>query len=140
VLLKERCHPYRRLFLAPSFFRFVIVGFSNFVIGYLLFISMLAVFSQVPFSASISQLISYSGGIAWSFLLNRKWTFKSNGYFGTHAVRFVTLQLGLAATSAALISLVSDVIGYNPKIAWFGVMAVITIINYALSKTWAFAD
>jgi putative flippase GtrA len=140
VFIKERCRKYILLFLTPSFFRFLIVGVSNFIIGYVLFVLMLFLFSDISFRAPVSQLISYSGGIVWSFLLNRKWTFKSDRYLKTHAIRFFILQSFLAVTSAVLLSLICDVMGYDPQIAWFGVMGIITIVNYILSKTWAFAE
>ena len=139
MLLKEKCHKYLLFFLTPSFIRFLIVGFSNFLISYILFIVMLFLLPDLSFRASVAQLISYSGGVVWSFLLNRKWTFKSNVYLGTQAIRFFLLQFVLAVTSAILLSLTCDVMGYDPKIAWFGVMGIITILNYIMSKTWAFA-
>lgn len=88
--------------------------------------------------AWLSQGWSYTVGILWSYLLNRKWTFSqaydSRGQF----MRFVSVQLGLMIASSACIGLLVDVLRFNGTWSWLGVMAVVTLANYGLCKFFVF--
>lgn len=122
-----------------SSWRFAVVGLSNAFIGFTLFRACLAAPVDVPFKAALAQLVAYAVGITWSFYLNRQWTFRSRGAVAPQAFRFVFLQISFALLSAAAIGLSVDHWHNPPTLSWLVVMAIITVLNFLLSRLWAFS-
>ena len=118
--------------------RFIITGLSNTIVSYLFFILCLMIFSDLAVKGTLSQLIGYTSGIFWSYLINRIWTFKSKGSVLRQMKRFVSLQIIFAVVSSALIGFFVDYVEFNPSITWLIVMAVITYLNYISSRKWVF--
>jgi putative flippase GtrA len=118
----------------PYLIRFCIVGVSNTIISYVTFKVTLYLIGI----AWLSQGWSYTVGILWSYLLNRKWTFSKAYETKGQFLRFVSVQLGLMVASAACIGLLVDVMHFNNTWSWLGVMAVVTIANYGLCKFFVF--
>jgi putative flippase GtrA len=129
--------PLRRLF-DEKFLRFVLVGFSNFLVSFALFHLLLLVPVTFAVKTAISQLISYSGGAVWSYYWNRRFTFRSQGVVLPQAARFLTLQASLALISSVLIGLCVDVLGLPPTPSWWLVMIPATIVNFLTAKLWVF--
>jgi putative flippase GtrA len=121
-----------------SSWRFVVVGASNALIGFAVFRACLATPVDVPFKAALSQLVTYAVGISWSFWLNRRWTFRSRGSVAGQAARFTFLQVCFALLSAGAIGLAVDHWGQPASISWLLVMSVVTVLNFLLSRFWAF--
>ena len=127
-----------RVGLDGSFLRFLLVGATNFLIGYSVFRGLLLIPVDVAAKATICQLASFGAGIAWSFVWNRRFTFHSRERAATQARRFISLQIVLALTSAGVIGLLVDHLELNPSVSWFLVMGVLTVVNYVLCRAWAF--
>jgi putative flippase GtrA len=126
---------------APSkwaFARFIVIGVSNAGIGFGVYWLGLHSPWRVRFQATLSQLVAYAIGIAWSFYWNRRWTFRSTAPAGKQALRFTLLQIGCAVSSATALGLLVDTLHYNASWCWLGVMSVITVANFGLSRYWAF--
>lgn len=121
-----------------SFFRFVAVGLSNFAISLTVFRVLLALPWTFQFKASVCQLVSYATGTIWSFVWNRRFTFRSKGSIRGQALRFVSLQTGLALASAAVIGLCVDTLKLAPTPSWLVIMGGATILNFLFSKRWVF--
>jgi putative flippase GtrA len=121
-----------------SSWRFVVVGLSNAVIGFTVFRVCLATPIDIPLKAAWSQLVTYAVGITWSFWLNRRWTFRSRGAVAPQAARFVFLQVSFALLSAGAIGLSVDHWGNPASLSWLVVMGVVTVLNFLLSRFWAF--
>lgn len=130
--------PSLRKIADASFPRFMLVGASNFLVSFATFNLMLLVLPGGIYEVAASQLISYAVGTVWSFFWNRRFTFGSDAHAGRQAVRFVALQAALAVSSSALISHCVHGLGLSPRPAWFAVMAVVTVVNYALCRWWVF--
>lgn len=83
-----------------------------------------------------ANLLSYSCGIAVSYGLNRRWTFRAAGSHG-QAVRFaLSMLLGLAISTA----LVATLSTYLPPVAAKVVTVPIVFLwNFAASRFWVFA-
>jgi putative flippase GtrA len=124
----------------PTFARFALVGFSNFIVSYGVFRAALAAPLAFPMRTSAAQLMSYALATLWSLYWNRRFTFRSSGPLMKQARRFIILQVSLALTSAALIGLAVDHFGISPSVAWFAVMSVVTIVNFLLVKWWVFKE
>ena len=121
-----------------SSWRFLVVGMSNAVIGFTLFRICLAAPVDIPLKAAVSQLITYAVGITWSFWLNRRWTFQSQGSMAPQAAKFTALQIAFALLSSTAIGLSVDHWGNPATQSWLFVMAAVTLLNFALSRLWAF--
>lgn len=121
-----------------QFVRFLLVGFSNFAISFLVFHSLLHLPERLRPSIFVVQLLSYSVGTAWSYIWNRRYTFQSSGRPLGEASRFVLLQCSLALASAAIIDVAVVSVEIPPTVAWFLVMIGVTALNYFLSRRWAF--
>ena len=121
-----------------SFIRFIVVGLSNTLISFAVFKLSLSVFPDFLGDTALAQSLSYATGLLWSYFWNRKWSFRSGeamfGEFG----KFVILQLALLALSAAIISVLVDIIGIATTLSWIAVMFFITIINFFFLKSWVF--
>lgn len=129
--------PLREL-LDPRLARFLIVGFSNFLISFGVFQLLLRLPDRFPFAVSLYQLISYGAGILWSFLWNRRFTFRSHGAVLEQGARFVSAQIVFALVSALAIGIAVDRFHLPPTPTWIGVMALITLTNFVVTKLWVF--
>lgn len=114
--------------------RFVLVGLSNTVLGYALFLSFLYLLGDERKHAGLAQLFAYCGGTLWSFYWNRRWTFRSSGKMRSEGIRFIALQAALALASAGGIALLTAKLSISVHIIWILVTAVITVVNFLVSK------
>lgn len=114
--------------------RFVLVGASNTALGYLMFAGFLWVLGDGPGRAGLAQLFAYCVGTLWSFYWNRRWTFRSSGKVKSEGIRFVGLQAVLALTSSGAIAFLSAQLTISVHIIWVLVTAVITAVNFVVSK------
>ena len=112
--------------------RFIIIGFSNTFIGYIVFI--VTYNSFLAGNVFSSQCISYSVGILWSFVWNMKWTFSSKRHKWKLFLPFFFLQIALLFSSAFLLTVAKQNLNWNISLIWLCVMAIITIANFALLK------
>ena len=113
--------------------RFGVVGVTNTLIGFTVF---RVTHRALP--AAASQGLSYLVGMLWSYYWNRRWTFKSQGNVAAEAARFFSLQVGFLLLSASMLGVLVDRLQQNPSLSWFGTAVVITVLNFVLSRFWAF--
>lgn len=118
--------------------RFIVVGFSNTAISYLVFEVCLYGFSDFGYRSAVAQAIGYAAGITWSFLINRRWTFKSQSKIAGEALRFLTLQFMLLILTSISVAILADIWTFSPRLSWLFVMAVSTIINFFAMKMWVY--
>ncbi len=142
--MEKSAHPLARL-LALPIVRFGVVGLSNTLVSFAAFHALLHVLDDVSVRASLAQFGSYALGIGWSFFWNRRWTFRSDGAAGaaperpaSQFVRFATLQAVLMVGSATSLGVLVDQLQQPPTLMWILVMGVVTVLNYVLSRYWAF--
>ena len=126
--------------LTPALGRFLVVGVTNTALSYAVFWLCLRALPKGPFQATASQLISYAAGILWSFVWNRRWTFRSRAPATGQAVRFTVLQLAVALVSSALIGLAVDYLGLPATPSWIAVVGFTTLVNFVGSRYWVFRD
>ena len=121
-----------RLFQS-SLMRFGVVGVSNTVIGYSVFR-----LAHRAAPAAGAQVLSYLVGMLWSYYWNRRWTFRSQSKVTGEAARFFSLQIAFMLLSSASLGLLVDHLHQNPTLSWFAAMVVITVLNFVVSRFWAF--
>jgi len=121
-----------------SFFRFSVVGLSNTLISFCIFYASHSILHSFESGGAVAQVLSYSGGLAWSYYWNRSWSFKSRGRISMEGLRFMLVQLGLLCLSVFLIHVYVDQKGLSSTVVWLWVMAFITLVNYVLLRCWVF--
>jgi putative flippase GtrA len=119
--------------------RFILVGCSNFVVSFLTFQVFLKATDDFLMRLAVAQVTSYGAGLIWSFIWNRRYTFRSFGPWSTQFMKFLTIQLILAGASALLIWLIADILFHlHATLSWFIVMCPITILNFYLTRKYVF--
>jgi len=112
--------------------KFVVIGMSNAIISYIVFIFF---YNKIlPGDGFFSQCISYAAGILWSFTWNKKWTFSEKTHSWVAFSPFLILQLLLLLLSAFLLTFAKHNLDWNISLIWVCVMATITIMNFVLTK------
>jgi putative flippase GtrA len=114
------------------FVKFIIIGVSNTIISYIVFFILYN--NLLAGDAFYSQCLSYTAGIIWSFIWNKRWTFseKPNGW--ASFAPFLTLQLSLLFISAFALDIAKGKLDWNINLIWWCVMAVSTAINFVITK------
>ena len=130
--LDRACPP----FWDQELIRFLLVGVSNTTVSYLVF--LLGYHVLFVGDTLISQPLSYSIGIAWSYFWNRKWTFQSSAVVSKEFLRFLIVQIALLFLSTALIYYAVDWWNIDASICWIFVMLLITALNFMLTKRYVF--
>jgi putative flippase GtrA len=118
--------------------RFLLVGLSNLALSYGVFMLGLRLFEGIAVRATLSQIVTYAVGTAWSYFWNRRWTFRSRAALAGEATRFVVLQIFCAVLSTSLVGLAIDALHLDPQLSWVGVVGAITVLNFVLAKVWVF--
>jgi putative flippase GtrA len=89
-------------------------------------------------SPEISNILGYVVGIAVSFLLNKRYTFKAQGDIISQFLKFgFSMGICYAANLLTLIILFR-ILGVNSYISQILAGAVYTMTGYILSKNWVF--
>jgi putative flippase GtrA len=120
------------------FARFLIVGLSNTIVSFCVFQGLLRLSHKGALAVSLSQFVSYTSGVVWSFFWNGRFTFHSHASVAKQAPRFVVVQLFMAGASTVGIGLCVDALRWAPTLSWFIVMVPVTIGNFLLSRFWVF--
>jgi putative flippase GtrA len=126
------------LFSDKRLIYFLMVGVTNTVISYLVF--LLGYHLWFHQSALFALPFSYGAGIVWSYIWNRTWTFQSSADVGKEFTRFIIVQIILLFLSTSLIYWVVDRGNIDASIGWVLVMALITMLNFFLTKTLVFSS
>lgn len=130
-----------------QFIKFGIVGLSNTVISYLLYVGVLLIFQKKQWIPSIdylvAQVIAFVLSVLWSFYWNNKYVFKQNeGQERNIFAALLKTYVSYAFTGLFLNSVLSfiwvEVIGLSKLIAPIINLLVSVPINFLMNKFWAF--
>ena len=132
--------------------KYVVTGVLAWVIDNGLFSLLKLVFGNVILlsfgvfnkTLSVTSLMVFTGigmlaGFVFSFLLNRKWTFRSDGVIGIQLVKCVLLLIFNTIVAAFIVHLSSlSSIGFLPDLVKYGMSLLIGIWNYFAYKYWVY--
>jgi putative flippase GtrA len=122
--------------------KFHVVGVLNTAVDFAVF-TLLTLLSLNVF---IAQCLSYSVGIANSYLFHNYWTFANkdgrigNNPRGSQVIRFVLLNLMSLSIALLLLKGIHEVLGINVLLSKVVVTFFTTILNFIGSKKWVFTD
>lgn len=121
--------------LLLQWLRFVVVGAGNTALSWCVY----AVLEHVGVHYLLASGLAFVLGALNSYVLNRRWTFRSRGRRGPEAVRFGVIQcVGLGIDVALLYVLTQDA-GVHHLIAQALVFPMASAVTFGLSRQWAFA-
>ena len=145
-----------------QFSKFIIVGFSNFIVSFAVFFlfykylklsvflftilgpagnsleSMLNGFGVTSIDAALANIVGYSAGVINSFIWNKVWTFKVKHETAAQFSRFLILNICCLLFSSASLFLFTDYLGLAYLPVWLVTMSFVTVINFFSSRKWVF--
>lgn len=130
-----------------QFIRFGIVGLSNTIISYLIYIVCLKLFERFGLFLKadyvISSVIAFLLSVLWSFYWNNKYTFKKeNGEYRSVWKALFKTYLSYALTGLILNNIFLyiwvEMLGISKSIAPIINLIVTVPLNFILNKYWAF--
>jgi putative flippase GtrA len=115
--------------------RFAVVGGSNTLLSWCVF----ALLESLGVHYLLASALAFMLGAVNSYVLNRRWTFASDGHWVPELARFAVVQgVGLVIDVAALYALVHGA-GVPHLLAQALVFPLASVTTFALSRRWAFA-
>ena len=116
--------------------RFAAVGVTNTVLS----IAVYGLLVHAGLQYLTASAIAFALGALNSYVLNRRWTFRSSAPRAAELGRFICVQLiGLGTNLASLAVLVGG--AHVPRLAaQLLVFPLASLVTFALSRQWAFRD
>ena len=102
------------------------------------YIVYLPCYNLMHFSAAVSNVIAWVVAVAFAYLTNKPFVFKSHDWSpGTvvpELTKFVTCRIGSGAMETAIIFLTVDLLHWNGNVMKLITSVLVVIVNYAASK------
>lgn len=133
MLNASRLAALHRAHRLTAMFRFAAVG----AVTTCLDIAVFAALAAAGVAPTLANVASYSCGIALSYTLNRRWTFRRRGSL-MQALKFVLATTSGLLLSTILLALLTKVI--PPLPAKLATLPVVFLWNYYSTKLWAFRE
>lgn len=114
--------------------RFASVGATNTLLSWCVFAGLVALGLHYLAASGVA----FGIGVLNSYVLNRRWTFRSGGRRTPEALRFVVVQgVGLGTNLGLLYALV-DGAGVHHLVGQALVFPAVSALTFLLSRRWAF--
>jgi putative flippase GtrA len=117
-----------------QFARYVVVGISSNLVGYLLYLTLTG-FGVVP---KLAMSLLYGFGATLSFLGNRRWTFHNDGSITIGALRFALVYVIGYFLNLALLVIFVDLLGFPHQAVQATAVPVIAIMLFILLRLFVF--
>ncbi|MHA6667353.1 GtrA family protein [Homoserinimonas sp. A447] len=126
-------------FLGDQRIRFLIVGATNTVVGYLVFAALTRwVFAEIFLGYLISLALSYAFAITFAFILYRRFVFVVKGRVFGDLIRFISVYLAAIAANALALPLLVEIAGLSPLLAQAIILVVTTLLSFLGHKNYSF--
>ncbi len=101
-------------------------------------------YNYFKLSAAVSNVIAWVGAVAFSYLTNKPFVFKSNDWSAKTVVpelaKFVGSRIFSGAVETGLIFLTVDLLNWNGNVMKVVTSVLVVILNYAASKLVVFKN
>lgn len=118
---------------------YLIFGVLTTVVNYLVYLPL---YNVAQWSATLSNAVAWFFAVAFAFLTNKPFVFKSNDWsvktVFSEAVKFVGCRVGSGFMETAFIFLLVDVLSFNGNIIKLILSIAVVILNYFASKLLVF--
>jgi putative flippase GtrA len=122
--------------IARQFIIFSVVGLINTGIHYCVFLFL---YKLINVNYLIASVVGYSCGLLNSFILNKKWTFKTiNVRKDIELIKFVIVNVVALAVNIIGLRFFVEVMGIKPEISQIGAIGFSLVTNFVGNKYWTF--
>lgn len=118
---------------------YLIFGALTTVVNYLIY---LPCYNLLGMGGAVSNAISWVVAVAFAYLTNKPFVFKSNDWslktVGPELMKFVGCRLGSGAAETAILYVAVDLLGGNGNLWKIITSVLVVILNYIASKLLVF--
>ena len=118
---------------------YLFFGVLTTVVNYLVY---LPCYNLLNLSASVSNAIAWVVAVAFAYLTNKPWVFKSHDWSRQTVIpeltKFVGCRVGSGVLETGIIFLTVDLLGWNGNIMKLVTSVLVVIFNYVASKLLVF--
>ena len=116
--------------------RFFIVGASNTLLAYLLYV----VLFKLGVDYKLALFFVYLFGIIFGYLLNRYWTFSSNKQHRLSFIKYLMWYIVVFILNLLFLIFLVDFLLLNPIYSQLFVVLIISLISFLVQKNWVFSS
>ena len=120
-------------------FAYLFFGVLTTVVNYLVY---LPCYLWLGIPSSVSNIISWTVAVAFAFLTNKPFVFKSNDWSAKTVIpeltKFVGCRVGSGVTETIVLFFAVDLLGWNGNIWKLVTQVMVTVMNYVASKLLVF--
>jgi len=114
---------------------YLIFGVLTTVVNYIVYLPLLNI---LHFSAALSNVIAWAAAVAFAYVTNKPFVFKSYDWSLTTVIpelsKFVSCRVASGAMETAILFLTVDLLGWNGNIWKLVTSVLVVILNYVFSK------
>ena len=114
---------------------YLFFGVCTTIVNYLVYIPC---YNFLGMSASVSNMVAWVVAVAFAYLTNKPFVFKSNDWSASTVVpeltKFVGCRIGSGVAETIVLFLTVDLLGWNGNIWKLVTQVMVTVMNYVASK------
>ena len=118
---------------------YLFFGVCTTIVNYLIYIPC---YNFLGMSATVSNMIAWVVAVAFAYLTNKPFVFKSNDWSAKTVVpeltRFIGCRIGSGAAETVILLVTVDLLGWNGNIWKLVTQIMVVILNYIGSKLLVF--
>ena len=118
---------------------YLVFGVLTTVVNYLVY---LPCYNLLCFSASVSNAIAWVAAVAFAYLTNKPFVFKSHDWTAKTVLpelaRFLSCRIGSGAAETLILLLTVDILGWNGNLWKLATSVLVVLLNYVGSKLFVF--
>jgi len=114
---------------------YLIFGVLTTVVNYMVY---LPAYNLLGLSASVSNVLSWAVAVAFAYLTNKPFVFKSHDWSRATVIpeltKFVSCRIASGAMETVILLITVDLLGWNGNIWKLLTQVLVVILNYVFSK------
>ena len=114
---------------------YLFFGVCTTIVNYLVYIPC---YNLLGMSASVSNMVAWVVAVAFAYLTNKPFVFKSNDWSAATVIpeltKFVGCRIGSGVAETIVLFLAVDLLGWNGNIWKLVTQVMVTVMNYVASK------
>ena len=118
---------------------YLVFGVLTTVVNYLVY---LPCYNLLRFSASVSNAIAWVAAVAFAYLTNKPFVFKSHDWTAKTVLpelaKFLGCRIGSGAAETLILLLTVDILGWNGNLWKLATSVLVVLLNYVGSKLFVF--
>ena len=118
---------------------YLVFGVLTTVVNYLVY---LPCYNLLEMSAAVSNVIAWAGAVAFAYLTNKPFVFRSHDWSAMTVIpeltRFVGSRIASGALETGIIFLTVDLLAWNGNVMKLVTSVIVVVLNYIASKLLVF--